>query len=126
MRKNSKQREEIRRVLASTKTHPTADWVYDNVKQSFPNISLATVYRNLSLLVEEGQALKLTSVSGPDRFDATIDVHYHIACEKCGNIFDVNLPVIVGLEEQLETLTGFKVKSHTVNFLGTCTKCRNE
>ena len=56
--KFSRQRESIKQYLASTKEHPTADMVYMHVKEDYPNISLGTVYRNLNLLTDIGEALK--------------------------------------------------------------------
>ena len=55
-----KQREVILSVLRGTDTHPTADWVYQEVRKELPNISLGTIYRNLRILVESGQALELS------------------------------------------------------------------
>jgi len=57
--KHSKQRDAIRNFLISRKDHPTAEVVYANVSKEFPNISLGTVYRNLSFLVDNGQAVKV-------------------------------------------------------------------
>ena len=55
MIKHSKQRDAILTYLHSTKSHPTAETVYENVRESIPNISLGTVYRNLALLEELGE-----------------------------------------------------------------------
>ena len=60
----SKQREAIRMYLLSTKSHPTAEAVYNNIKNEHPRISLGTVYRNLNLLVEQGEALRLDCGDG--------------------------------------------------------------
>ena len=59
--KYSRQREAIKHYLASTKEHPTADTVYMHVKKEFPNISLGTVYRNLNLLTDIGEAIKIST-----------------------------------------------------------------
>ena len=67
--KFSRQRESIKQYLASTKEHPTADMVYMHVKEDYPNISLGTVYRNLNLLTDIGEALKIATPDGADRFD---------------------------------------------------------
>ena len=65
--KYSRQREAIKHYLASTKEHPTADTVYMHVKKEFPNISLGTVYRNLNLLTDIGEAIKISTPDGGDR-----------------------------------------------------------
>ena len=66
--KYSRQPEAIKHYLASTKEHPTADTVYLHVKEDFPNISLGTVYRNLNLLTDIGEAIKIPTPDGGDRF----------------------------------------------------------
>lgn len=68
--KYSRQRESIKEFLTGRTDHPTADFVYENMKQIYPNISLGTVYRNLSLLADLGEIQKLSSFGGADRFDA--------------------------------------------------------
>ena len=72
MIKHSRQRECIKKFLATRYDHPTAETIYLNVKKDFPNISLGTVYRNLSLLTQLGEIKKLTTSIGPDRFDGNI------------------------------------------------------
>ena len=86
--KYSKQREAIRDFLAHSEEHPTADMVYMNLRESFPNISLGTVYRNLSLLSETGQILKLNMRDSADRFDGRITPHDHFVCERCHCVED--------------------------------------
>ena len=56
--KYSRQRESIKEFLRSRTDHPTADTVYENLRQIYPNISLGTVYRNLSLLSDIGEIRK--------------------------------------------------------------------
>ena len=68
----SRQREAVRTYLMSTTEHPTADMVYDAVRAQYPAVSLATIYRNLNLLIEMGQAVKIISSLGPDRFDGCV------------------------------------------------------
>ena len=75
--KYSRQREAIKSYLASTTSHPTADTVYMHVRKEFPNISLGTVYRNLNLLTDLGEAVKITTPDGADRFDGNTNPHYH-------------------------------------------------
>lgn len=80
--KYSRQRESIKQFLMQRRDHPTADTVYMNVRETFPHISLGTVYRNLSLLAELGEITKI-STEGPDRFDANQEPHYHFICRHC-------------------------------------------
>ena len=78
--KYSKQRETIKEYLRSTTEHPTADMVYDKVRETFPNISLGTVYRNLNLLVNEGEAIRISCGDSSERFDGNTSNHYHFMC----------------------------------------------
>ena len=80
--KYSRQRESIKACLMSRKDHPTADALYTSIREQFPNISLGTVYRNLNLLADIGEAIKITTPDGGDRFDARTNPHYHFYC-KC-------------------------------------------
>ena len=89
--KYSRQRESIKHYLMTTKMHPTADEVYMHVKREFPNISLGTVYRNLNLLTDIGEAVKITTPNGGDRFDGRIEPHNHFLCTKCGRLLDLEL-----------------------------------
>ena len=73
----SRQRECIKEYLMYTHSHPTADMVYLEVKKSFPNISLGTVYRNLALLSDLGEIMKITTDGGADRFDGNATRHHH-------------------------------------------------
>ncbi len=124
--KHSKQREAIKDFLKSRYDHPTADTVYVNIRQQFPNISLGTVYRNLSLLSELGEIKKITAVDGPDRFDGNLEPHYHFICSKCGSITDLNIDRL----DIFPTISGeeFKgnIEGHVTYFYGTCADCLNQ
>lgn len=66
--------------------HVTADRIYTFVKEKYPSIGRGTVYRNLGILVEEGKVRKVEVPDGSDRFDFTLENHYHVECVKCGEI----------------------------------------
>ncbi len=95
--KYSRQRESIKANLMSRRDHPTADALYASIREEFPNISLGTVYRNLNLLVETGEILKLTCGNGPDHYDGNATPHYHFVCRECGQIYDIDLDEMTGL-----------------------------
>lgn len=124
MSKNSIQRTVILQTVKSTKTHPTADWVYEQVKKIIPRISLGTVYRNLNLLVQQGQIREVFVTGGASRYDGYLNKHYHFRCEKCNMLFDINEPVCNLLEKKVAKSTGFKVKDHNIELTGLCLKCR--
>ena len=90
MIKRSRQREAIRQCLTGRYDHPTAETVYMSIKDEFPNISLGTVYRNLSLLSDLGEIQKITVSGGPDRFDGNPAPHYHFSCRECGCVMDLD------------------------------------
>ncbi|OGB90487.1 transcriptional repressor [candidate division WOR-1 bacterium RIFCSPHIGHO2_01_FULL_53_15] len=123
LRKHSRQREELLKVLRGTKSHPTAGWVFARLKNKFPRLSLGTVYRNLNLLRDEGKVQELAFGSTFDRFDGNPLPHYHFICEKCGRVFDINLPVENTLNKKAEKAAGFKVDRHRVEFFGRCRNC---
>ena len=77
--KYSRQRESIKEFLRTRTDHPTADVVYENMKLIYPNISLGTVYRNLSLLADLGEIKKLSSFAGADHFDGRTERHCHLS-----------------------------------------------
>jgi Fur family peroxide stress response transcriptional regulator len=106
--------------------HPTAETVYTSIKDEFPNISLGTVYRNLSLLSDLGEIQKITVSGGADRFDGNPAPHYHFSCRKCGCVMDLQF----SLDEDLDKLAGEHfpgiIESHRVLFTGVCQDCMKE
>ena len=90
--KHFKKREAILNCLRSTKTHPSAEWVYTQLKPQIPNLSLGTVYRNLALFKETGEAISIGTVKGIERFDGNTAPHVHYICTACGAV--IYLPYI--------------------------------
>ena len=103
--------------------HPTADTVYMNIRQEFPNISLGTVYRNLNLLADAGEILSIKTPGG-SRFDRTIEPHAHIICTSCSRVIDVPLPFDAQLDVKASEQIGWHVTSHYTIFEGLCPDCR--
>jgi len=124
--RQSKHRDRILELLRSTKSHPTADWIYDQLKKEFPQLSLGTVYRNLTMLTDMGFAKKIHFGSTFDRFEANIEPHYHLICESCGKIDDFEMPVNSDLNSQASQLTGFTIHHHKLEFFGVCENCNVE
>jgi Fur family peroxide stress response transcriptional regulator len=121
--KKSRQRERIYELLRGTETHPTASWIYDQLKGEFPDLSMGTVYRNLNILIEQDLIRKIDFGSTFDRFDANTEPHYHFICERCGSIADLELPMDYSLHGKVESSTGLKVKRHRIEFYGICKRC---
>ena len=121
--KYSKQREMILNQVINFPIHPTADQVYSALKTDNPNLSLGTVYRNLNLLSEMGQLLKIKIADGSDRFDARLDDHYHIVCDKCNKVYDVELNLLKDLENVISTSFGHKLTEVSLTLRGICNAC---
>ncbi len=126
MLKRSRQRDAILKVLRGTRSHPTADWVFSEVRKEIPNISLGTVYRNLRLLCQSGEVLELDMCGALSRFDARTDNHYHFRCLRCGRVFDVDESVDEDLDRKIAQKTGFDVKCHRLEFRGLCLDCKGK
>ncbi|HHW91774.1 MAG TPA: transcriptional repressor [Firmicutes bacterium] len=125
-RRKTRQRALILKILRSTKSHPTADWIYNQVRKEIPDISLGTVYRNLRLLKEMGEIQELQWGSTYSRFDGNPREHYHFNCLQCGRVLDVDIDVQQFLEELVEKKHGWKVTGHRLEFWGLCHSCREE
>lgn len=117
------QRMKILRYLRSVKTHPTAEEVYKNVKKDLPAITLATVYRNLNLLADQGEILKI-EIGGHFRFDGDKCCHQHFVCQKCGNIFDIFNQKISDYAMKNIRSKDFEPECVTIIFKGLCKKCK--
>ena len=121
--KHSKQREAILRFLSCRSDHPTADTVYLNIRKQFPNISLRTVYRNLSLLAELGEIQKISTGSGADRFDGNTAPHYHFVCRDCGAVSDMDIYPHPLFQDPSEIPFSGKIDGHVTYFYGRCQEC---
>ena len=121
----TKQRKAIFQALEGDTTHPTADEIYQRVKRDLPSISLATVYRNLKLLADSGLILEISTPDGPNRYDPQTPRHYHLLCQRCERVDDVELPVQRTLERRLEASTQYEVHTHELIFYGVCPSCRS-
>lgn len=121
----SKQRESILDYLKNTKEHPTAERIYTDLKQTFPNLSLATVYRNCNQLCEAGKILRLTTDGKTDHFDADTSDHQHFVCLNCDSVSDLLFKLPQGLVEgQLQE--GFEADFYQLYVYGTCRNCREQ
>ena len=124
MLKNSKQRDAIKSFLMTRYDHPTAETVYMNVKKDFPNISLGTVYRNLSLLSEIGEIQKLSTGIGPDRFDGNPAPHYHFICNQCGSVLDLDVTGLDHINVLASQNFDGEIEGHLIYFYGKCPDCK--
>ena len=79
----SRQREIILETLKKNVVHPTAEYLYGILQEKAPNISLATLYRNLNQLAENGIIKKIDGLEAPSHFDHNTHEHFHFICDKC-------------------------------------------
>ncbi len=122
--RRSRIRGSILDYLNEVNSHPSAEAVYEVMKEHYPRISFGTVYRNLNILVDQGAVKRLESSRGRDRFDARGPSHAHFRCTSCGELFDLDLPVNPeSLAESLAAQTGFHVEGHSFEMYGTCLSC---
>jgi len=118
------QREIILEILKKKNVHPTADDVYQMVRERLPKISLGTVYRNLELLSGQG-LIKVVGLGGSQRrYEGNIIEHYHLKCVSCGHLEDAPVETIPFPDDLLKEKLNFKVVGHNLEFLGLCPDCR--
>jgi len=119
----SRQRESIKEYLMSTKEHPTAEVIYQHVKEDYQKISLGTVYRNLTLLVEIGDIRKISTGDGTDHFDADTSAHSHYHCKCCHRLMD--LEVTPSVEQILAASSAGlgTIETASLLFTGVCKDC---
>ena len=126
MARYSYKREAILNCVRSTKTHPSADWVFAQLKPVIPDLSLGTVYRNLSLFKQQGLVCSVGVVDGLERFDARTEPHVHFICTDCTAVMDLDE---VELPEDFcrsaVAARGAELHSCEVNLRGLCPNCRN-
>lgn len=114
----------ILEMLKEVRNHPSANWIYDEVRKKLPHISKGTVYRNLNVLEDEGVIIELNVDGIVGRYEIRQDNHYHFICEKCGRIYDLNGPVETELNVKYAKKTGFKISHHRLEFRGLCKDCQ--
>ena len=124
--KHSKQRDAILSFLMSRKDHPTADVVYSHLREEYPNLSLGTVYRNLTLLSELGQIKRLHIGDGVDHFDADTSPHYHFLCSECGAVIDLQMETIDHINQLAGVGFDGQIAGNITYFYGLCPKCSRQ
>lgn len=121
--KYSKQREAIKNYLRCSVEHPTADTVYASLRQEFPNISLGTVYRNLSLLANLGEITRISTEDGADHFDGNTHPHNHFICKSCHQIYDLDMDSTDMVIELASRNFPGRIDSYLLNYYGICQHC---
>ena len=118
--RKSRQRDAIINELCSRYDHPTAMDLYLTIREKIPNLSLGTLYRNLTQLEENGMVLRIPDGS-TDRFDGNVNPHAHFKCLTCGNVYDLMNFEIESLTFSDEIIN--KVTNYSLMAFGLCKNC---
>jgi Fe2+ or Zn2+ uptake regulation protein len=121
--KNTSQKIKIIGFLKNVKNHPTAESVYLEVRKDLPSISLATVYRNLNVLADNGDIVRL-EINKEFHFDGDTSCHEHMVCRNCGSIIDFFDTDFSGSALKKPCPNGFEPDCVRIIYYGTCKKCR--
>ena len=125
-RRSTIQKDLVRNAVSEMKKHVAANEVYDFIKERYPTIGKGTAYRNLDIVVEEGELRKIEVPDGPNRFDFILKKHYHVRCVKCGEISDVDMDEISDLLERIHNTHGIEFLDYDISFKGICPKCKEK
>jgi Fe2+ or Zn2+ uptake regulation protein len=123
LHRETRQRKAILKALRSTASHPTADWIYAEVRKSLPNISKGTVYRNLKVLLEAGMISELRTDGDKIRFEGRRDNHCHFICLNCGEVLDLDEVLDESIARRVAQNTGLRILTHHLEFKGECRNC---
>jgi Fur family transcriptional regulator, peroxide stress response regulator len=119
------QRAAILRLFLESPDHPSVEQVYAQVREAFPMTSLATVYKTVTLLKEEGELLELGFANQSSRYDGNKPYpHPHLVCVRCGRIIDTELELFASLPVELGQKYGYRMLSQRVDFFGVCPECQ--
>lgn len=113
--------------LLAKHTHPNIDELYEQMRELYPSISLATVYKNLNTLIEKGVIVEVANSGQKSRFDIYHSPHIHVICENCGKVYDYHNDVsrIKEYQEMLEkTINNTLTKLSIVATIPDCECCR--
>ena len=122
----TRQKDVILRALDEHRVHPTADELYKYIHKEHSEIGLATVYRNLNKLAEQGIVKKIIGLDGSSHFDSCTQPHYHFICSCCGKIHDIPMDIGVDLISKAEEFTDCKITSMEMTFRGMCRDCADK
>lgn len=110
--------------MRNTTCHPTAEWVYQQLKPIYPDLSLVTVYRNLAMFKETGAIQSIGVVNGLERYDAQVKPHAHFICTCCGKVTDLPMAKLApALMEDAGRMADAAVTGYQLQFTGVCAVC---
>lgn len=123
IRKQSKQRDLVLNFMKQIHGHVSAEEVFNDLNKDGKNISLATVYRNLNILVQMHEIRKIAHPVYGYVYDKTCDPHYHLHCVVCDQLLDFPYPYMLELDDEMQVKTGLQIHSHNTIFEGVCENC---
>ena len=124
--KTFRKRNAILECLQSTTEHPSAEMVHQMLQAEHPDISLATVYRNLTHFKNQGQIMSVATVKGVERFDANTNAHVHFICSNCDAVIDLHqIPMPRSQDGEIQRSSGCKVESCQLTYVGLCGNCHD-
>ena len=125
MERNTHQKKVVLETVNRLKgMHPTADAVYERVKDMIPSVSRATVYRILNRFAEKRVIKRIKIPGAADVYDTTLDNHYHLRCNACGRVMDVDIPIIEDLCYKVNPSAAYVVTGYDIVFSGYCPDCK--
>lgn len=122
--RNTIQRQLVLAAVQQMGNHPTPEQVYLFVSNTHPSISRSTVYRNLNLLCNTGNLLKIPVPDAADHVDHNISPHCHAVCSKCGRVFDIDIPNLENPTGKISETHGFCIEGFHIIFFGKCAECK--
>ena len=125
-KKHFRKRDAILTCLRQTTVHPSAEWIFTQLKPEIPDLSMGTVYRNLALFRKQGLVSCIATVDGVERFDGNTKPHVHFICSDCNAVIDLHsLTTPQALGKEAEAAIGCQVASCQLSFTGVCENCLN-
>jgi Fur family ferric uptake transcriptional regulator len=123
-RRNTRQREAIRDALAAEPAFVSAQDLHHKLRQAGEKIGLATVYRGLAQLAEDGEADTMLAADG-ERYRAcgTERHHHHLVCRNCGRTVEVEAPEVEAWAARVAEGHGFTSITHDLEVFGLCAEC---
>lgn len=123
--RRSVKRDAVLSLLKSTRRHPPAEWVYQQLRIQYPGLSLGTVYRNLNQLCEQGAVRRVGTVNGQERYDADTSPHAHFICGRCGAVLDLpGAPPDADYLKRVSVQYGFQPEGCEFIVRGLCKDCK--
>ena len=122
--KATRQKDAILTAVRSMNNHPSADEIYRKLRESYPRLSLGTVYRNLNAFAEKGDIRKISTLEGGDRYDYRTEKHEHMLCENCGQVYDIEAEIDIKFKDEETAMGGHTLYGYIMILHGLCGACK--